>query len=69
VAATAAAKPALGADLGPLDVVEEDVDTSLAPYPTVRRLRGPLREDHIATEFEDSLEHLLQRPALIRTKS
>ena len=61
---------ALGADLGPLDVVEEDVDPRrLAPYPHVRRLRGPLREDHSATEFEDSLENLLQRLALIRIEN
>ena len=60
---------ALGADLGPLDVVEEDVDKTLAPYPNVRRLREPLREDHSATEFEDSLENLLQRLALIRTEN
>ena len=58
-----------GADLGPLDVVEEDIDKSLAPYPNVRRLRVPLREDHSAVEFEDSLENLLQRLALIRTES
>jgi len=60
---------ALGADLGPLDVLEEDPDESLAPYPSVRRLAGQLREDHSATEFEDSLENLLQRLALIRTES
>ena len=59
---------ALGADLGPLDVVEEDVDKSLAPYPNVRRLSEQLREDHSAVEFEDSLENLLQRLALIRTE-
>jgi AcrR family transcriptional regulator len=59
----------LGADLGPLDVVEEDVDKSLAPYPNVHRLRVPLHEDHSAVEFEDSLENLLQRLALIRTES
>jgi hypothetical protein len=47
---------ALGADLGPLDVVEEEADKALAPYPVVRQLRGPLREDQSATEFEDSLE-------------
>ena len=58
-----------GADLGPLDVVEEDIDKSLAPYPNVQRLRSPLREDHSAVEFEDSLENLLQRLALIRTES
>lgn len=60
---------ALGADLGPLDVVEEDADETLAPFPHVRRLREPLREDHSATEFEDSLENLLQRLALIRTEN
>jgi AcrR family transcriptional regulator len=60
---------ALGADLGPLDVVDEEADTTLAPYPIVRRLREPLREDHSATEFEDSLENLLQRLALIRTEN
>jgi AcrR family transcriptional regulator len=60
---------ALGADLGPLDVVEDDVDKSLAPYPTVRLLNAELREDHSALEFEDSLENLLQRLALIRTEA
>ncbi|MCW2776047.1 MAG: TetR family transcriptional regulator [Nocardioides sp.] len=56
----------LGADLGPLDVVEEDVDSSLAPYPAVRRLKPALRQDHSAMEFEESLENLLQRMALIK---
>lgn len=60
---------ALGADLGPLDVIDEDIDTTLAPYPTVRRLAAQLREDHSATEFEDSLEDLLQRIALIRSEA
>ncbi|KQW50942.1 hypothetical protein ASC77_25115 [Nocardioides sp. Root1257] len=59
---------ARGADLGPLDVIEEDMDESLAPYPSIRRLKSQLREDHSAIEFEDSLENLLQRPALIRTE-
>ena len=59
---------ALGADLGPLDVIDEDADKSLAPYPSVRRLKAELREDHSALEFEDSLENLLQRLALIRTE-
>ncbi len=57
---------ALGADLGPLDVIEEDVDISLAAYPAVRRLKPSLREDHSAAEFEASLENLLERIALIR---
>jgi AcrR family transcriptional regulator len=60
---------ALGADLGPLDVIEEDVKKSLRPYPNVRRLSEQLSENHSATEFEDSLENLLQRLALIRTES
>lgn len=60
---------ALGADLGPLDVVGENVDRSLTPYPNVRRLSVQLSENHSATEFEDSLENLLQRLALIRTES
>jgi AcrR family transcriptional regulator len=60
---------ARGADLGPLDVIEEDADERLVPYVNVRRLQGPLREDHSAPEFEDSLENLLQRLALIRTEN
>ena len=59
----------LGADLGPLDVLEEDAEKSLAPYPNVRRLSEPLRENHAGVEFEDSLEDLLQRLALIRSES
>jgi hypothetical protein len=35
----------------------------------VRRLTDQLSEDHSATEFEDSLENLLQRLALIRTEN
>ena len=58
-----------GADLGPLDVAEEDIDKSLVPYPNVRRLHVALREDHSTVEFEDSLENMLQRLALIRTES
>jgi AcrR family transcriptional regulator len=57
-----------GADVGPLDVVETDEEPpgeQLSEYPTVRRLRGPLSEDHAAVEFEDALEELLARMALI----
>jgi AcrR family transcriptional regulator len=62
---------ALGADLGPLDVIDdgEDLDRSLAPYPTVARLRGPLSEDHSAAEFEVALEDLLNRLALVQAES
>lgn len=58
-----------GADVGPLDVLQTDEEppaSALAAYPSVQRLRGPLSEDHAATEFEDALEELLQRLALMR---
>jgi AcrR family transcriptional regulator len=60
-----------GADVGPLDVLDqgEDFHKSLAPYPTVGRLREALAEDHSAIEFEESLENLLNRIALIQAES
>ncbi len=58
----------LGADVGPLDVLEEDDESdALADYPTVGRLRGALSEDHSAVEFEDALEELLNRIALMQS--
>jgi AcrR family transcriptional regulator len=57
-----------GADVGPLDVLESDTDPSrseLDPYPEVRRLKAGLSEDHAAVEFEEALEDLLNRIALI----
>ena len=57
----------LGADLGPLDVLEEEGADEDAPrHPTVRGLRDALAEDHAAEEFEESLEDLLNRIDLIR---
>ncbi len=60
-----------GGDVGPLDVVEDGSphDAGLEDHPTVRRLRGALAEDHAALEFEDALENLLERMALIRSGS
>jgi AcrR family transcriptional regulator len=60
-----------GADVGPLDVLEggEDLPTSLAPYPSVRRLGDALAQDHSAVEFEESLENLLDRIALIQIQA
>jgi AcrR family transcriptional regulator len=56
-----------GADLGPLDVLEEETEPGrLAAYPTVLRLRAQLSQDNSATEFEDALEELLNRLALLR---
>ena len=62
----------LGADVGPLDVLDDQEDANhktLAPYATVQRLRRSLAEDHSAVEFEESLEELLNRIALFQTQS
>ena len=60
----------MGAALGPLDILDPpDADGSgLEEYPHVRRLGGALAEDHSATEFEESLENLLDRMALMRAE-
>jgi AcrR family transcriptional regulator len=59
-----------GADLGPLDVIEDDErDEGLAGFPTLERLRAPLSEDHSAVEFEEALEELLQRIALMHANA
>jgi len=63
---------ALGADVGPLDVLDdqEDVnDKSIAPYPTVLRLKNSLAENHSAREFEEALEELLNRISLIQAEA
>jgi len=60
-----------GADVGPLDVIDDgspDYD-GLEAYPHVRCLRPALSEDHAAVEFEESLENLLERMALIRSEN
>jgi len=55
-----------GADVGPLDVVEEDEDPGRLPdHPTVERLRSALSEDHAGVEFEEALEELLNRLNLL----
>jgi len=61
---------ALGADVGPLDVLDPSTgDPELAEYPHVRRLSDSLAEDHSATEFEEALENLLDRLQLLLTRS
>ena len=60
-----------GADVGPLDVIDDgspDYD-GLEAYPHVRRMRPALSEDHSAIEFEEALENLLERMALIRSEN
>jgi hypothetical protein len=55
-----------GADIGPLDVLEDtEAEPGLHKYPHVSRLRDALAEDQAAVEFEESLENLLDRIALI----
>jgi AcrR family transcriptional regulator len=57
-----------GADVGPLDVLEEETEPEhdeLRPYPFVKKLKPALSEDHSAIEFEESLEELLNRIALM----
>jgi len=59
----------LGADVGPLDVLDPSTgDPDLVRYPTVKRLSKALGEDHSATEFEESLESLLDRLQLLLTQ-
>jgi len=57
-----------GADIGPLDILEDDeADPALERrYPQVSRLSSALSEDHASSEFEESLENLLERIALIQ---
>lgn len=59
-----------GADLGPLDVLEEPEEPPQrelrAEYAHVTRMRELLTEDHSAIEFEEALEELLNRIALLR---
>jgi AcrR family transcriptional regulator len=63
---------ALGADIGPLDVLDKDADESdrgkVAEYPHVHRLGSQLAQDRSAVEFEESLENLLDRLHLLRTE-
>ncbi|MEP7088556.1 MAG: TetR/AcrR family transcriptional regulator C-terminal domain-containing protein [Nocardioidaceae bacterium] len=60
-----------GADVGPLDVLEDGEQRNEKPwdYPTVDRLQGALSQDHAAIEFEEALEDLLNRIALINAES
>lgn len=59
-----------GADLGPLDVLEEAEEPPprelRAEYSRVTRMRELLTEDHSAPEFEEALEELINRVALMR---
>jgi hypothetical protein len=52
-----------------IDDQEDANNKTLSPYPTVQRLSGNLAEDHSAVEFEESLEELLNRIALMQAQS
>lgn len=58
------------ADIGPLDVIDDGSPSypDLTHAPTVERLRVSLSEDHAAVEFEEALENLLDRMALLRSE-
>lgn len=60
-----------GGDIGPLDLIDDhqDLGKSLAPYPTVAELGHALAQDHSLAEFEEALEQLLDRIALMRAGS
>lgn len=62
---------ALGADVGPLDVLDdgESRNEKDPAYPTVFRLGSDLAENHSAVEFEEALEELLNRLALVRSEA
>jgi AcrR family transcriptional regulator len=61
---------ALGGDVGPLDVIDdgESANEKEMVYETVGRLGGALAEDHSAAEFEEALEDLLNRLALVQAE-
>ncbi|MBA3429994.1 MAG: TetR/AcrR family transcriptional regulator C-terminal domain-containing protein [Actinobacteria bacterium] len=59
-----------GADLGPLDVLDDGTgdDDAVRAHPTVRRVRALLSEDHANAEFEEALEALVKRLSLLRAE-
>ncbi len=61
----------LGADVGPLDVLDDGESRNEKPlsHPTVERLAPALAEDHAAAEFEEALEELLNRIALLKSET
>jgi AcrR family transcriptional regulator len=56
---------ARGVDTGPVDEPDESPDGDLGGYPLLRRLRPLLSRDRAAEDFEEALEALLDRVALL----
>ena len=55
----------LGVETGPVQEPDVSPIGDLSGYPLLRRLAGPLSEDHATTDFEEALEALLDRVALL----
>ncbi|MGW4948485.1 TetR/AcrR family transcriptional regulator C-terminal domain-containing protein [Actinoplanes sp. NPDC004185] len=56
---------AMGVETGPVEEPEVPPVHDLSPYPVLRRLEPHLSEDHSAEDFEEALETLLDRVALM----
>ena len=55
----------MGVETGPVEEPDVTPVDDLSAYPVLRRLERPLSEDHAATDFEEALETLLDRVALL----
>lgn len=60
-----------GADVGPLDVLDDGSPepAGLDAFPTLASLEAELSEDRSAQEFDEALENLLDRIALLRSET
>jgi len=56
---------ALGVETGPVEEPEVAPAGDLSAYPILRRLQSQLSQDHSAGDFEEALETLLDRIALL----
>lgn len=54
-----------GVDTGPIEETDKSPDGDLSAYPLVRRLQPLLSQDRAAQDFEDALDALLDRVALL----
>jgi AcrR family transcriptional regulator len=54
-----------GVDTGPIEETDESPDGDLSAYPLLRRLQPLLSQDRAAQDFEDALDALLDRVALL----
>jgi AcrR family transcriptional regulator len=59
----------LGVETGPVEEPDVSPPEDLSSYPTLQRLEPQLSQDNAAQEFEESLEALLDRVALLLPRS